>query len=182
MLQATSAAIITTIIPRDRQGSALGTLGILMGLGPVLGPSVGGALISLVGWRWIFWINIPIVLIGLMGSERLRRVVREAHNPVHLNVTGNLFLSLSVLAFLESLSMWSNVRVSIFMTMALLVLFVVLIMVFVVRERQTAQPIMDLRLFRKGDFTASVLAVFFFQWVTSLGFHVPLYFLVSVPP
>ena len=42
MLQGTATAIITTSIPEDRQGSALGTLSILLGIGPVLGPSVGG--------------------------------------------------------------------------------------------------------------------------------------------
>jgi len=66
------------------------------------------------------------------------------------------------------------------MTIASLVVFVVLLTVFVVRERQIAQPIIDLRLFRKGDFTASVLAVFFFGGATSLGFIVPPYFLESV--
>ena len=42
MLQGTATAIITTSIPEDRQGSALGTLSILLGIGPVLGPSVEG--------------------------------------------------------------------------------------------------------------------------------------------
>jgi MFS family permease len=62
MIQATATAIITTAIPKERQGSALGTLCVLLGLGPVLGPSVGGFLISLGSWRWIFWINIPFDL------------------------------------------------------------------------------------------------------------------------
>ncbi|OPG15217.1 MFS transporter, partial [Ferroacidibacillus organovorans] len=59
MLQATSAALITTIIPESRRGPALGTLGILLGLGPVLGPSVGGTILSMVSWRFIFFINLP---------------------------------------------------------------------------------------------------------------------------
>ena len=59
MLQGTATAI-TTSIPEDRQGSALGTLSILLGIGPVLGPSVGGSLLSLGSWRWIFWMNIPL--------------------------------------------------------------------------------------------------------------------------
>ncbi|WP_415782807.1 MFS transporter [Alicyclobacillus pomorum] len=103
MLQATSAAIITTIIPRDRQGPALGTLGILMGLGPVLGPSVGGTLISFSGWRSIFWINIPVAVAGLIGCGQLKRTVNEVLKPVHLNVTGNLLLSMSILALLSGI-------------------------------------------------------------------------------
>ena len=47
MLQGTATAIITTTIPENRQGPALGTLSILLGIGPVLGPSIGGLLISI---------------------------------------------------------------------------------------------------------------------------------------
>ena len=69
MLQATAIAIITLSLPSERSGAALGTLGILMGLGPVVGPSVGGFLLSFADWRWIFWMNIPIVIIGLTHTE-----------------------------------------------------------------------------------------------------------------
>lgn len=180
MLQATSAAIITTTVPRERLGPALGTLGVLMGLGPVLGSSVGGILISLVGWRWIFWINVPIAFVSFVGTLRLKKAVQKAQNFIHLNVSGNLVLSLSVLALLEFLSEWSATGISNVITIVSFTLFVVLFMMFIVRELTISNPIIDLRLFRKGTFTASMLAVFFFGGATSLGFIVPPYYLENV--
>lgn len=76
MLQGTATAIITTTIPEHRQGPALGTLSILLGIGPVLGPSIGGLLISIGNWRWIFWINIPFIFIGLIGCLLLKKYIK----------------------------------------------------------------------------------------------------------
>ena len=75
MLQGTATAIITTTIPEHRQGPALGTLSILLGIGPVLGPSIGGLLISIGNWRLIFWINIPFIFIGLIGCLLLKKYI-----------------------------------------------------------------------------------------------------------
>lgn len=98
MLQGTATAIITTSIPEERQGSALGTLSILLGIGPVLGPSVGGGLISIGSWRWLFWINIPIVLLGLIGCMILKKYIKETKSfSLKLDLSGNLFLFLSIL-------------------------------------------------------------------------------------
>ncbi|MGR5953917.1 MFS transporter [Bacillus paranthracis] len=53
-LQATSAALITTLVSPENRNHALGTLGVMIGLGPILGPTAGGLFISLGSWRWIF--------------------------------------------------------------------------------------------------------------------------------
>ncbi|WDL96822.1 MFS transporter [Alicyclobacillus sp. ALC3] len=107
MLQATAAPIITTQIPRNRQGTALGTLGMMLGLGPVLGPSVGGLLLSFVGWRWIFWINIPICVIGLIGTQRLMRI-RERAEKHSFTQSGGEFPSgcVSVRDYLWAFGSW----------------------------------------------------------------------------
>lgn len=83
MLQGTATAIITTTIPENRQGPALGTLSILLGIGPVLGPSIGGLLISIGNWRWIFWINIPIIFLGLIGCLLLKKYITEQKKYVY---------------------------------------------------------------------------------------------------
>lgn len=182
MLQATSAAIITTAVPPERRGAALGTLGILMGLGPVLSPSVGGAVISLAGWRWIFLINIPFAAAALVGSGRLSRPLRAGRTgrTVPLQLTDNLLLSLAVLSLLGCLSAWPAEEGSKVGAALLFALFALLLAAFTLRELRTSAPILDLRLFRKGDFSMSMLSVFFFGRATSLGFIVPPYFLEDV--
>lgn len=177
MLQATSAALITTIMPENRRGPALGTLGILLGLGPVLGPSVGGAVISLASWRWIFLINLPITAIALLGCRRLKRIVYNNRHPVYLNVPGNALLSLSVLSLLLCMS---EIGASNLMAAGLFFLFTTLMAWFIMRELRSKTPILNLRLFRNGQFSVSMLAVFFFGGATSIGFIVPPYFLEAV--
>ncbi|UUZ96569.1 MFS transporter [Paenibacillus sp. P25] len=90
MLQATATAIITTMVSEDRRGQALGMLAVLMGLGPVLGPSIGGLFLSFGGWPWIFWINIPVAAAGLWGCRFLSGAAVRNHHPVQLDVLGDL--------------------------------------------------------------------------------------------
>ena len=87
MLQATATAIITTTIPAQRRGSALGTLGIMLGLGPILGPSVGGTLLSFIGWRWIFWINVPIVVLGIWGCGYIPQPLATVRNRTKFHLS-----------------------------------------------------------------------------------------------
>ncbi|MDP4086146.1 MAG: MFS transporter [Bacillota bacterium] len=180
MLQGTAIAIITTTIPKERQGSALGTLGVFLGLGPVLGPSIGGFLISLGSWRWIFWINVPIALTGVVGCAVLFRKVKESRNLIQIDLLGNILLACSVLALLQGLSMLSTSGILSFASMGSIILFAILLVLFIYIERKVEQPIMDLRLFFHGAFTAPIFGIFVLGGATSLGFIVPPYFLEQV--
>ncbi|MFC7391474.1 MFS transporter [Scopulibacillus cellulosilyticus] len=180
MLQATAAAIITTTIPKERIGSALGTLGMLIAAGPVLGPSLGGLLISIGSWRWIFLINVPISVIGLSGCVLIRKKVKELRNNFKLDLIGNILLSVSILFILWGLSIWPIKGLLSFYTVIPFVVFIILFTAFIIWEIHTRHPIIDLRLFRCGSLSASILAVLIFGGATSLGFIVPPYFLEHV--
>jgi EmrB/QacA subfamily drug resistance transporter len=180
MIQGTAIAIITTSIPKERQGSALGTLGVLLGLGPVLGPSIGGFLISLGSWRWIFLINIPITLVGLLGCTILFRKVKEPRNAIQIDLPGSILLSFSVLALLRGLSMLSTTRIASIAALGPIVLFAILFVLFFFWERKAKEPIVDLKLFLQGDFAVPIMGIFVLGGATSLGFIVPPYFLEQV--
>ena len=81
MMQATAAALITTMIAPDRRKAALGIFATVLGLGPVLGPTVGGLIISWAGWRPVFWINLPVCLFGLWGCAALTARASAAQSP-----------------------------------------------------------------------------------------------------
>lgn len=135
MLQGTATAIITTSIPEDRQGSALGTLSILLGIGPVLGPSVGGSLLSLGSWRWIFWMNIPFIVVGLVGCLILKRNIKENRSTsIHLDLRGNILLFLSIFCLLISLTAWSHNSIKSLLVYGNLITFIILFSLFVVWE------------------------------------------------
>jgi MFS family permease len=82
MMQASAAAAITTIVRGTPIPIALGIFGTFLGLGPVLGPTVGGLLLSTVGWPWIFLINLPICAAGAYCTFRLSAYARKDRSIV----------------------------------------------------------------------------------------------------
>lgn len=181
MLQGTATAIITTTIPENRQGPALGTLSILLGIGPVLGPSIGGLLISIGNWRWIFWINIPIILIGLIGCLLLKKYITEQKSTsIHLDIRGNLLLFLSIFCLLISLTSWSYHSIFNISVYGNFLIFIVAFCLFIMWELKTNHPIIDLRLFKNMSFSSPIFAIFVFGGTTSLGFIIPPYILEKI--
>ena len=181
MLQGTATAIITTTIPEDRQGPALGTLSILLGIGPVLGPSIGGLLISIGNWRWIFWINIPFIFIGLIGSLLLKKYIKEQKSAsIHLDMRGNFLLFISIFCLLISLTSWSSHSIFNISVYGNFLLFMIVFCLFIVWELKTNHPIINLHLFKNLSFSAPIFAIFVFGGTTSLGFIIPPYVLEKV--
>ncbi|MEK5453373.1 MFS transporter [Staphylococcus sp. FSL R7-0694] len=181
MLQGTATAIITTTIPEDRQGPALGTLSILLGIGPILGPSIGGLLISIGNWRWIFWINIPFIFIGLIGSLLLKKYIQgQKSTSIHLDIRGNFLLFLSIFCLLISLTSWSSHSIFYVSVYGNFLLFMIVFCLFIVWELKTNHPIINLRLFKNLSFSAPIFAIFVFGGTTSLGFIIPPYVLEKV--
>ncbi|WP_355307959.1 MFS transporter [Lentzea sp. NPDC003310] len=180
-LQGTATAIITTTIPEHRQGPALGTLSILLGVGPVLGPSIGGLLISIGNWRWIFWINIPFIFIGLIGCILLKKYIKEQNSvSIHLDIRGNLLLFLSIFCLLISLTSWSYHSMFNISVYGNFLIFIVTFGLFIVWELKTHHPIIDLRLFKNISFSSPIFAIFVFGGTTSLGFIIPPYILEKI--
>ncbi|WP_232016552.1 MFS transporter [Paenibacillus baekrokdamisoli] len=177
MLQATSAAIITTCIPKERHGTALGTLGMILGLGNVLGPSAGGLILSFVGWRWIFWINIPICAVGLWGSFRLIRVTKEQYGRVSLNLVSNILLGVATFGLLYGLSANSLHGLS---RMLPFCLFALALIGYMVWDTRVLYPIVPLSLFRKVTFVVPILSGLVLGFATAIAFIVPPYFLEEV--
>ncbi|KRL01144.1 MFS transporter [Liquorilactobacillus capillatus] len=107
-LQATSAALITTLIDAKHISNALGVLGIMIGLGPVLGPSVGGFFLALNLWRFLFWINLPFIVIGLICNRQLIRTSSEKTKKVKFDLFGSITSALLIISLLTGFSLLSN--------------------------------------------------------------------------
>src|SRR6195256_3713849 len=61
-------AIITTLFPPERRGAAFGVWGGVAGLATIAGPTVGGAIVTYIDWRWIFFVNVPIGIAALIAT------------------------------------------------------------------------------------------------------------------
>lgn len=107
-LQATSAALITTLVSEEQKNSSISILGVMIGLGPVLGPSLGGILLSLNVWRFIFWINVPFVIIGIICNHYLLNKVSEQTNNQKLDTSGTIVNAIILICLLLGLSLLSK--------------------------------------------------------------------------
>jgi MFS family permease len=134
-------------------------------LGPVLGPVLGGLIVTHLSWRWIFLVNLPIGVIGLLLAARLmpaeRSIGRGGEGAVsRLDWRGLLLLSpgLALTVFgLSEVSAHGGVNLE----RALLVVGGVLLIVgFVVRAWHCDAPLVDVHLFRGRGFSAAAVTVF----------------------
>ena len=158
MLQANSVAIIALAMPRDKLGRGIGIQGAAQALGLALGPSAGGLLIALGGWRLIFFVNVPVGIVGAVLGWFF--IPRSRHlRPRHRVDWAGLAMFLpAIVALLYAISFgdengWSSAGI-----IGPLAAALVLAGAFVVRERRAPRPMLDLSLFRRVTFSAGVLS------------------------
>jgi EmrB/QacA subfamily drug resistance transporter len=156
MLQANSVAIIALAVPRPRLGRALGIQGAAQALGLALGPSVGGLLLALGGWRLLFVVNVPVGLVGMVAA--LVFIPRSRHLQDRTGFDwcglGLFFPAVASLVFAVSQGDrlgWTSTPILIAFCAA-----AGLVVGFVLRERRSASPMVDLSLFSRPRFSAGV--------------------------
>jgi EmrB/QacA subfamily drug resistance transporter len=155
MLMANSMAIITEAFPPDERGRAMGINSITWAIGGVIGPVVGGLILSLASWRWIFLVNLPVGIAGtLWGYLALHELGRPARRE-RLDLLGTVLFSSGLvcilLALTEGISWgWVSARIEL-----LFAGFLVLVAAFLAWERKVDAPLIDLSLFRERIFTFS---------------------------
>ena len=164
MLMANGPAIITQGFPVGERGKALGVLSMIVSAGLISGPSLGGLLIHYLDWRSIFWVNVPI---GLLGIHLVGRYVQK-DEPHPLNtpfdwpgaVLQALFLLLFIL-FVDppSVSMVGDLPVE-FPRWLLGVICMGVLIAFVRLERRTPAPLFELVLLKIPSFALGNLAAF----------------------
>jgi EmrB/QacA subfamily drug resistance transporter len=154
-----SLAIISQEFHGRERGTAFGIWGATVGLAVAIGPLVGGALTTYVGWRWIFFVNIPIgVACVVAGLRELRETRDEEHGGFDL--TGLLTLTAGLFALVLGLFRgndwgWSSGRV-----IGLFVAAAVLLFSFAVVELRQTAPMFDFHLFRVPTFTGAQITAF----------------------
>lgn len=156
MLQANSVALIRTSMPPGKLGRAIGLQGAAQAVGLALGPSVGGLLIGLGGWRWIFYVNVPAGVLGLLLGWFLLPRTRVFAPRSRFDWTGLALMMPSAAALLLGLSQAGSLGFANPFVLGLLVLSVVLCIVFVAHERRCGSPLVDMSLFRARPFSLGI--------------------------
>lgn len=158
-------SILTTVFPPEERPGAIAAWSAMAGVGVVLGPVLGGALLVSFDWSSVFWINVPLVLAAFVLVAAVVPSVRpERVSGSRLDVAGALLAALALLALTFSVIEapvrgWLSAE-----TLGVAAAGLALLAAFVVRELRTPWPLIDVRVFANAAFSAasgSVAVVFF---------------------
>ncbi len=156
-MAANSSAIVADAFPKSQLGVAIGTNQMMIALGAILGPIVGGWLTSL-GWQWVFWFNVPIGVVGTVWALVTLRDTSSISVRDPVDLWGNAtyaagFALLMIGLSIGGIDSWNGVAKYILTGLAFLVAFVLI-------ERRVRAPMLDLRLFADRSFTLNNAQVF----------------------
>lgn len=174
MTASLAPAIITSIFPPQERGKALGMIGMVVALGLATGPSLGGLLLDLWGWSTIFFVNIPIGIIAHFACFRmLPKKADLAAQRFDWPGASLALISLTSLLYFISRGQnhqWSGIIIPVG------VVALITGVLFVVRERNTPEPMLELSLFRSRAFTAgNIAALFHFMTQYIVVYSTPFY-------
>src|SRR6266487_6121896 len=159
-----SITLLFREFPPQERGTAMGFFGVPALLAPAIGPTLGGYLVTFVGWQAIFFINVPIGIIAIILSILFIHEYRP-EGQIRFDPVGFIFVSLGLIALLYGLSSastdgWGSTTVIGFLSVGLLSLAIFIAAELIIANRG-GQPLLDLRLFANGPFRTSQIASFF---------------------
>jgi EmrB/QacA subfamily drug resistance transporter len=155
-----SLAIVSTVFPPGERGRALGIWAGVSALALGLGPLVGGGLVEAVSWRWLFWVNLPFCLLGVvmvLASTDEQRDETAAHRiDVPGVITVGLGLAAVVVALVEGKAWgWTSAA-----TLSVAAIGVGLLIAFWFIEHRVGSPMVEFALFRNGPYFGASAAGF----------------------
>jgi EmrB/QacA subfamily drug resistance transporter len=159
MIMPTTMTMIKRIVPKDKFGSAMGIIGIALFMGPAIGPTVGGYLVEYIDWRWIFTINLPIGVIGILLSYFLLPEIAIS-KVGKLDITGGLVSAIMLFSLLLALSEGSDWGWTSEPIILLFYTSAVSLGLFIYMELTAKNPLLNIRVFRFTTFAmANIMSI-----------------------
>ena len=150
-----SLSLLTVTFPAERRGAALGIWGSVVALGAIVGPIIGGLIVTDYSWAWIFLINLPVGLISLI---LVYRIVPESKDPLasrKIDWTGVFLSGIGIFCLVFASIEGSRLGWGSPVILGLFVASAVLIAIFVWWEQRIADPIVKIELFKLRNFTVA---------------------------
>jgi EmrB/QacA subfamily drug resistance transporter len=172
MIMPTMMAMVFRIVPREKIGGAMGIFGISLMVGPAIGPTLGGYLVEYVNWRWIFTINLPIGVVGILLAWFILPDFQSKH-PGKLDLGGAFSSGVMLFSLLLALSKgedwgWTDERIVLLFTVSF---FAFVLFLFI--ELTSKNPLLELRVFKYRSFLMANLLVV----VTTVGMYAGIFYL-----
>ena len=155
MVMALGMAIITEAFPPTERGTALGLIASAVAVAIAAGPTVGGILIDQFSWHWIFFVNVPI---GLIGTSLVYYSVPDVtiKNKETFDVAAGILQFFGILSLLLSMTLAQRLGLSNGYVLSLFAGFIVFMILFIRHEIRFAYPIIDISMFRNYLFSINL--------------------------
>ena len=153
-------AIITDTTPKNRLGLAVGINQISFRAGAVIGLTLSGVILSFLDWRALFYINLPIGILGTFWSNHSLKEVADLEKGAKIDWLGFIAFFVFILNLLLVFTFGAyGLSQNETIIYALLAISIVSLAGFLLRQRKTKYPLLDLSIFKNRDFTGGILAI-----------------------
>ena len=175
MIQSLGAALVTEAFPARERGRALGVIGGIVSVGLALGPPVGGLIIGLASWRWIFLINIPIGFLAFGATGLFIPSLKTKRGEHRFDILGGLVLLVTIIAYSLGMTMgqhlgFRNAQVLLVLSGAGLGLGL-----FIRVEKKSSAPMLNPQLFKNALFSINLIMGWLVFIVLGGTFILPFY-------
>ncbi|KMY33217.1 MFS transporter [Lysinibacillus xylanilyticus] len=155
----TSMVIGVSAVPMEKRHVALGILGVTQGLSAAIGPALGGVITQNLGWRWVFFVNIPICVIGIVLCFIMLKIKNEERVIAKIDWTGLALSSFAIFFFTLVLVKGNTLGwLSNFAWICYLISATSFIL-FILVERKVSSPMVNLQLFKDRTFVGASIVV-----------------------
>jgi EmrB/QacA subfamily drug resistance transporter len=148
-------AIIGDVFVEKHRAVALGIIGAAVEAGGALGPFYGAALAQFLGWRWIFWINLPVSLLAIFVFVRFLGAIPRARGKI--DYIGGIFLALTLVLFSLGVSRQSGQPHFLAYVLIFSIGSILFFALFILRVTRASEPLLELSMFRNITFSAANL-------------------------
>lgn len=156
---AIGTAIVTDAFPSAERGKAMGVMGTMVSLGIIAGPTIGGIILQSFTWHWLFFVNLPV---GLIGVYMVARFVPEdtTRTKQHFDFAGAATMFFFMISLLFALSISQNGGFNNPLVYTLMVVALISFVLFLMIERKSKNPMINLTLFRSRQFSINLITGF----------------------
>ena len=180
LLSPASLALVLSAFPQSKRSTAVSLWGAVGALAAAIGPSFGAVIVQTVGWRWAFFLNLPVGIATIILGRQVLRESRDLENREIPDLIGVLLSILAIgliaLATVQSSEWgWNNSR-----TLLCIASGVILLGLFLERSRRVPSPAVDLNLFRDANYRFANLATLVFYVAFTAAFFGFVLFLTQV--
>lgn len=176
MITAIGPAMVTAYIPMKQKGKAMGIVLTFAALGTAIGPTIGGVLTQFLSWNWIFFINVPVGICAVILGAKVIPAVKGRELTGEFDRAGAVLIFTGLASLLFALSEGQTLGWTDPVILGSFVLALITLSGFVRCELRAADPLLELRLFKRKNFllTNTTMVLLFFSFA-GISYLLPFY-------